>query len=573
MPRDSSGTYTLPTADEQPGLTISSNNENARNNDYATEFTDSLSRTGKGTMAVPFQALDGTRGAPSYAFASEQDSGLYRVTAGDIRLSVTDGDSVLFAKTGILTNTIRVINAKHRGAVANGVADDGPLLQSLIDELGNAGGGILDLDVGVYGVGATLFVDYDDVMIVGRGRGRYNNRADSIREAATALKWIGAAGGPLLMFASDRALAGGQTTKAGGGIMDVLLDGNSVCTIGLEVRTWINLRTYIMTLQFTSIHFYIHVQSSAPASNNPKSTRHCIFDIMTAETDSTDEADVLGVITGTPGSSENVHHCIFKLVLRSKTSARALDIENSDNCLFTMIDAGVQETPVGDAGLITLHASDTLTIFPPSGNARFHTFNHFESQEGLLVKTIASTGFSSGGHIINHLLKSNGSKDPVVENGAFLRWTRSSDLNTYTKPPSLIGTQFRGVVLRTLTTGMLTGATTAIIWDSSEIDTDSAWSSGTDVVVPQGVYTCYADFTVAWAANATGARVARLRKNGSNVTNGSARVPGSATALWQPGGTVLEVAPGDVLTLVVTQDSGATVNVTQDETALTLYWL
>ena len=89
MPRNSSGDYSLPAGNPvTSGTPISSSVQNTTMSDMATALTDSLSRSGKGGMLVPFQLADGTVAAPSLAFTSDPTTGLYKPGTGQFAVSV-----------------------------------------------------------------------------------------------------------------------------------------------------------------------------------------------------------------------------------------------------------------------------------------------------------------------------------------------------------------------------------------------------------------------------------------------------------------------------------------------------
>jgi hypothetical protein len=94
MPRDSSGTYTLPPAYNpvDSGTTITSAWANGTFNDVATALTDSLDRNGRGGMAGVFQNFDGTENAPGITWANENQSGFYRAGLADMRVSISSQD-------------------------------------------------------------------------------------------------------------------------------------------------------------------------------------------------------------------------------------------------------------------------------------------------------------------------------------------------------------------------------------------------------------------------------------------------------------------------------------------------
>jgi hypothetical protein len=89
MSRNSSGTATPPVG--QPpvaGAVISLADHNALVSDIYAELTDSLSRSGKGTLTAVLKAIDGALSAPGYTFGGEPTSGLSRAGAGDLRFSI-----------------------------------------------------------------------------------------------------------------------------------------------------------------------------------------------------------------------------------------------------------------------------------------------------------------------------------------------------------------------------------------------------------------------------------------------------------------------------------------------------
>jgi hypothetical protein len=88
MPRNSSGTYTLPTGNPITTRTlIESSWANSTLGDIANEITGSLARNGAGGMTGPLKATDGGVTAPSITFGLETSTGLYRVSAGQIGMT------------------------------------------------------------------------------------------------------------------------------------------------------------------------------------------------------------------------------------------------------------------------------------------------------------------------------------------------------------------------------------------------------------------------------------------------------------------------------------------------------
>lgn len=82
MSRDVSGLYTLPAGNPVvTATTITTTWANTTLTDIANALSDSLSRSGQGAMTAALRGVDGTVGAPGFAFASETSLGLYRAAA------------------------------------------------------------------------------------------------------------------------------------------------------------------------------------------------------------------------------------------------------------------------------------------------------------------------------------------------------------------------------------------------------------------------------------------------------------------------------------------------------------
>ena len=108
MPRNSSGTYTLPAGNPVvSGTLIEASWANTTLSDLASAMTESLSRDGEGGMTAALRLYDGTVSLPGLAFSNETSSGLYRAGTADIRLSVTGADVAQFLATGVaVTGTL-----------------------------------------------------------------------------------------------------------------------------------------------------------------------------------------------------------------------------------------------------------------------------------------------------------------------------------------------------------------------------------------------------------------------------------------------------------------------------------
>src|SRR5215470_10900445 len=84
MPRNASGTYTLPIGAFSPLALIKSSDHNSNNSDIATALTQSLATTGVSTMTGPIKAASGTVAAPAYTFGTDTTTGFWSPGAGQI---------------------------------------------------------------------------------------------------------------------------------------------------------------------------------------------------------------------------------------------------------------------------------------------------------------------------------------------------------------------------------------------------------------------------------------------------------------------------------------------------------
>lgn len=102
MPRNASGTYTLPSGNPVvTGTLIESTWANGTLGDLADAMTDSLARNGEGGMTASLRVVDGTVGAPGLAFVNETGSGMYRTAAGDYSFAVLGSQKIRCRTTGV----------------------------------------------------------------------------------------------------------------------------------------------------------------------------------------------------------------------------------------------------------------------------------------------------------------------------------------------------------------------------------------------------------------------------------------------------------------------------------------
>jgi hypothetical protein len=125
MPRNSGGTYTLPTGNPVvAGSTIEATWANNTLSDIATELTGSLSRAGEGGMTAALRVVDGTLSGPGLAFVDDVNTGLYRNTTDEFTAVAGGAASLKFTATGAV-GAITSSSATITGGSINGTAIGG----------------------------------------------------------------------------------------------------------------------------------------------------------------------------------------------------------------------------------------------------------------------------------------------------------------------------------------------------------------------------------------------------------------------------------------------------------------
>lgn len=115
MPRNASGTYTLPEASFVAGTTILSASMNSDLSDIATALTQSLATTGASSMSGPIKLAAGSAAAPSLTLASDATTGFYNSAAGTWTY-VTGGSTILsISPLGVTIGTLTVTNLTVTG--------------------------------------------------------------------------------------------------------------------------------------------------------------------------------------------------------------------------------------------------------------------------------------------------------------------------------------------------------------------------------------------------------------------------------------------------------------------------
>lgn len=100
MPRNGTGTYSLPQAPFVAGTTISSAAMNSDLSDIASALTASLPRDGQAGMTGALLAANGSSLTPSISFANDKTSGFFSPSAGVIGIVIEGSQIGTFSSAG-----------------------------------------------------------------------------------------------------------------------------------------------------------------------------------------------------------------------------------------------------------------------------------------------------------------------------------------------------------------------------------------------------------------------------------------------------------------------------------------
>lgn len=123
MPRNGSGSYSLPQSPFVAGTTISSASVNSDLSDIATALTGSLPRDGQAGMSGQLKVPDGSVLAPALSFNNESNTGFVRSATNTVGLVVGGVQIATFAPTTVTFTATEVFGSFQGGVDAGMVID------------------------------------------------------------------------------------------------------------------------------------------------------------------------------------------------------------------------------------------------------------------------------------------------------------------------------------------------------------------------------------------------------------------------------------------------------------------
>jgi hypothetical protein len=101
LPRNGAGSYQLPEAAFLPNTPISSSAVNSDLSDIGTALTGSIAADGQTTITGALKGSSGTASAPSYSFSTDLNTGMYRVSADVLGFAAGGTKIVEVSATGV----------------------------------------------------------------------------------------------------------------------------------------------------------------------------------------------------------------------------------------------------------------------------------------------------------------------------------------------------------------------------------------------------------------------------------------------------------------------------------------
>lgn len=100
MPRNGSGTYSLPQPPFVSGTVISSAAMNSDLSDIASALTGSVAADGQTPMTGQLKLPDGALSVPSWTFTTEANTGMFHLGTGEIAVTIQGTQVGIFSSTG-----------------------------------------------------------------------------------------------------------------------------------------------------------------------------------------------------------------------------------------------------------------------------------------------------------------------------------------------------------------------------------------------------------------------------------------------------------------------------------------
>lgn len=348
--------------------------------------------------------------------------------------------------------------------------------------------------------------------------------------------------------------------RPGGGLKDILVDGQSKATVGVEIISRISpICKNVVVISCDTTGWSLGTVATGTGGKYSQCYgwfERCFY--LSAS------GSGKGMVLW---GSNQLHNACFNVFMQCRFEGGNLELEDSDSNFFFGCSAQ----------LTILHASSTGSFSVGNHYAARH--NTFFGHAGPVTAKETAAVYGGAMHSVGNgfygYSQDNSIAYPTIEAGADMMVHMSGYSLTGGAGYPRLGHAFSGATVRRATAQSIPNNTsTALTWTAPSSDPWVCWSAGqpTRLAIPNGVKYARITVSVGWADNATGIRFAMLRKNGATtlVRDGKAAIGSSLGSGHMLDSGVIEVNPGDYFDVVVQQTSGGALDALAVETAMSV---
>jgi hypothetical protein len=278
------------------------------------------------------------------------------------------------------------------GAKGDGITDDYLAIQSAINSVKSIGGIVFFTpnEGSSWAIGSTLVID-KPIALIGSGAGSYEN--EGYFTPSTLIKWIGSAGGTMLVIGD------GITAIAGVSIKNIAFDGQKIATTGLHLKEVRESVFENLLIQSSKIGMKLEVIATSGQDRNVmfNEFRNIFF------IDYWSNGDTQGIVMSINNYGNCCMNQFYNLRICFKGDAPGIVVHGDNNSFF---------------GTYIFRASGNgygVEIGSPIGVCGSNYFYHLQSSAGGLHVTYNSTG-----NVVFGYDQINNEPLPVIDSGSSL---------------------------------------------------------------------------------------------------------------------------------------------------------
>ncbi|WP_175999332.1 phage tail fiber protein [Burkholderia stabilis] len=455
------------------------------------------------------------------------------------------------------------VSVTDYGAIGDGIADDTAAIKEAITYLASVGGGTLLFPRGVYKITSTIFITHDHITLQGEGGAVDGNvlyvggMAAAIASASSRIVWGGGSSGLAISF-QPAVDDGTLPAIIGGGLVDLMVDGNLSAGTGLKVLTMrYGVFRNSSVMRCTAVNTLVGTTVLNVVGGN-KSTAFCSFENFTSSNATLGGNAKTLVCFGHVADGNVAINSFFNCGFYSGTgSGSHIEMENCDSNTFTHCRWN---------GSLTLHASDTGAFSQGDSVARH---NVFVNPQGHIIakgkvsadKVQGSSGFHSYGNMAMGYSRENGIAYPTIEPYADLQYhaTGLGLVNNLGgvdvgKAPAIC------LMAKTANQAVPSDSTAVVEWDAVSYDWFSSGDAQANKInAPNGIKWARFIYGVEWGNNSTAGRFVGIRRNGVDIISKNQN-SGYNNSQEVVSSQLFAITPGDYFEMVVSQNTGASLN-------------